>query len=469
MLPVPRSELQQQYERFPYPPGSALSLPKRGQGQTLQYEHGTRLVWGTPLPHKGIRILVAGCGTLEALVVAEAHPFAQETVAVDLSASSIRKLAFRAKLAQVSWRKRSPLHLVNADLGSWEDGRFDYVLASNFLHHCEAPTEMLARLASWLKPEGILRFSTYPKASRIWMRKTSKWLRLHGLSAVSENIASRARAIVSKLPDHHPIRSCFFSQPEIFSPTGLVDAFLNALENPLSPLEWKEACRQAGLTLAAEGHSLSSQSSFLLEIYPNSLGTWERLQVLDDLLEICANPVFWMKQGTEKEPPDPGLNSFRTLEPLACDFFRGKQPAHIATQLREGQVLFQVPSRPRFEIAQGLRRIQAQSVSLGPLLDALRTEVGPRVGPPPDAQILPGLSVLDYPCGEILNIADPWSAVDWLKLEENLASNSRIYLEDGSYISGDTFAEQAEWLQLRYGPFQNSIGIRIRREIAVGL
>ena len=62
-----------QYERFPYPPGSALRLPVRGQGASLTWERGVALARTSPLgdlshglapDHRGLRILVAGAGTL---------------------------------------------------------------------------------------------------------------------------------------------------------------------------------------------------------------------------------------------------------------------------------------------------------------------------------------------------------------------------------------------------------------------
>ena len=61
-----------------------MALPRPGQGQPLAYEFGLSLAQKEKGSHEGIRILVAGAGTLEGLIVAQTHPKAQEVVALDV-------------------------------------------------------------------------------------------------------------------------------------------------------------------------------------------------------------------------------------------------------------------------------------------------------------------------------------------------------------------------------------------------
>ena len=77
-----------------------MALPRRHEGRVLSFEEGTRHAFGNARSHAGARILVAGCGTLEALVVAEAHPLAREIVALDCSTRSIARLNRRIGLAR---------------------------------------------------------------------------------------------------------------------------------------------------------------------------------------------------------------------------------------------------------------------------------------------------------------------------------------------------------------------------------
>src|SRR5688500_18082183 len=99
--------VQKQYERFPYPPVPAFALPQAGQGEKLAYGFGAALANRTlnlslPVDSAGRKILVAGCGTLETLVIAQNHPNASEIVAVDISERSLHILKKRLALAKVS-------------------------------------------------------------------------------------------------------------------------------------------------------------------------------------------------------------------------------------------------------------------------------------------------------------------------------------------------------------------------------
>lgn len=381
---VSLKSVREQYERFPYPPVPRFALPRPGQGEVLSYERGTELTLGKSKEHRGIRILVAGCGTLEAAVIAQTHPDADEIVAVDLSAKSIFLLKQRLFLGLFRARLTSPFRrfptvlAVCTDLHEWEPvNQFDYIIASNVLHHVPDPAALLKRLSSWLKPQGILRMVTYPKGSRFWMRQTAQWLRARGLDAGDPRLVAKARTAIRTLPESDPIRSCFESQPETKARAGIVDAFFNVCENPLSPIEWKSATTRAGLVLAAEDQTASSRSSFLDELFPSraSLGNldrWEKLQILDDLWELCANPILWLRKGTDEMPE---IEETRDEKIAISDAL----PEMVA-QIRSAE-----------------RLLKKAGIPLSEMIEVLRREVGPRVSAPPEQRVLPGLSITEYP------------------------------------------------------------------------
>ena len=181
--------VREHYNRFPYPPVPRLALPMAGRARGIAWETGRQMAGRRRRSHKGIRILVAGAGTLEALVVAQQHPRASEVVALDLSASSLAVLKQRTMLARVACYtlglgvlgRVAPIHAVEADLATWEDEEgFDYIVATNVLHHHADPLGLLERLSGMLKEGGFLRLTTYPRASRFWPRAIGRWLRLRG-------------------------------------------------------------------------------------------------------------------------------------------------------------------------------------------------------------------------------------------------------------------------------------------------
>ncbi len=409
------NSIRRQYENFPYPPIPFFALPQRNQGESLKFELGYPLAQNKRASekvasHQGIRILVAGAGTFEALIIAQAHPYAGEIVAVDLSEASLTTLKRRLQLARIAKFpfKLPPVRLIRADLIEWltslgSNEKFDYILASNVLHHTQDPGQLMMALANRLKLDGLMRVVTYPKASRIWMRETSKWLRLGGLNPhharPNQQLVRQAQQRIQKLPPHHFIRSCFDSQPEKTTATGIIDAFLNACENPYSPLEWRAASQNAGLTWIGETQTESSRSSFLDEIAPElqSYDPWIKLQILDDLLEICANPILWFKKDLDLSRP-PRCHS--SVQPPLPDL---PSPDHYSS--------LEIPSHVYWEMKQNLIRVQAllqnSTLTLETLFLRLKTQVGPRVDPKNPNRILPGLALSDYDLNRILDTCDP--------------------------------------------------------------
>lgn len=448
--------VKQQYERFPYPPVPAVALPRRDQGQGLRYECAVELAATagvpaiTPLSHEGLRILVAGAGTLEPLVVAQQHLKAKEIVAVDLSRRSLSTLRRRILLGRGSSMLRlrwlPPIKLVEADIGEWHDGEFDYIIASNVLHHTEDPAETLHRLAAMLKPGGVMRVVTYPKQSRFWINRTGEWLRWHGLSAETPRLKQQAQKVIKLLPEDHPIRSCFNAHSETVTVAGLVDAFLHSCDNPLAPLQWQRATESAGLQWLGETQPELAQSKFLVELEPRTaaLSPWQRLQLLDDLLELNTSPVLWFcKRDSDSAGPV-------DIPPLAAV----KHPPVDITKTR-----WSLPSQIYWQLSQGLLRADALLRSVDsavlPLIARLREEVGPRLDR--KNKVLPGLTIGEYPVESLLAATEPPHLEQWQQLEDS-AGRCRIEYWNGDAIPGVSLGAQEQWLQLRYGYKHGWIG-----------
>jgi SAM-dependent methyltransferase len=275
--------------------------------------------------------------------------------------------------------KIPPIRFFVGDASEIELGEFDSIFASNVLHHTKDPAALLAKLSKKLKTDGVFRLVTYPKASRFWMRKTSVWLKSRGLSAETPLLVKEARNAIRTLPPSSPIRSCFESQPETRRICGLIDAFFNACENPLSPLEWARACREACLELVSEGQTETSRSDFLNSFLLNSgaLTAWEKLQILDDTWELCANPVLFLRKLPESSEtmPDPGSEDLSQRE----EYF-------FSHPMKEADVLLRKAGR-----------------SLEEYRVWLRQEVGPRTHPKRPDELLRGLSITEYDLDYLLS------------------------------------------------------------------
>ncbi len=383
------ARVRAQYERHPYPPVSPLALPARRPEVELSAALGAELAGIGGFPARP-RVLVAGAGSLEALVVARANPSAEIVVAVDLSASSLRVLRWRAALARVAqpFARTAPIASCEADLYAFRGGPFDAIFLSNVLQHVGDPGALVVHLASMLAPHGVLRLVVYPRESRLWMRAIQAHLRALGLDAATPSPRRRALEAMRALPAPSPLRLSFEVNPESLSDAGVVDAFLHAHDEPASPLLLASYIYRAGLRLVGERQTASSRSAFVAEVDPALASKmtcpWERLTLLDESLELCANPVFWLAHARGREPaPRPPLTpdaSART--DTSAD------PIPVAARL-----------------AARLDALDALLAPYGTNADAwvrtLAREVGPRVGPPPEERPLPGLALSDYDPAEL--------------------------------------------------------------------
>lgn len=360
-----------QYERLPYPPIPWWQLPRRDQGESLDFARYAGR------GSSGIRILIAGCGTFEPLVVTQRHPQASQVIAVDLSARSLRRLERRLRLRKLLrfYEPSPPITLACADLFQFEPpAPVDYVVSTLMVHHTADPRALVQRMAGWLVDGGMMRLVTYPMASRMFMRAVASHFKEQGIDPARGPVLERCRAVIGALPTDDPRRSTFDSCADALTEAGVVDAFFHACENPLSPLEWKAACESAGLELVDEAQHAYSRSELVAQLCPElaTADRWTRLEILDRVLELTHNPVLWLRKrsGTPSAQP-----------PQACASPRALEGASIEEELR-------------VHLQEAQRLIHQHGADLSELLEGLQTEFGPRTSATGAA--LPGLTVAEY-------------------------------------------------------------------------
>lgn len=472
------STVKTQYERFPYPPIGRWALPASASVAKLALARLLSIASEYNLPRNVVgtakRILVVGCGTLEPLLVARANPQCDEMVAIDLSASSVRRLRQRWRWARQLqqfkvWRRapwQTELNARAIDLFQCQEADFDFIVASNVLHHTLDPAAALHHLAQQLNPNGVLRLVTYPKASRFWLRQTGAWLRWHGIDQQTPNLAKNCRQAIACLPSDHPIRLCFETHREVRNATGIVDAFLHALENPLTPREWGIAARTAGLRLVAEDQHPLSQSNFLVQLLPaaKQLSRWDQLQILDDTLELSTNLVLWFVKTDQAEAAfaEQGTGArLPTLAPSVTEPGTLTSRTSIEDAIRLTDAKLVLPSQVFWELGVGLRdaamRLAPIGVTVPTLIERLRQEVGTHVSPD-GKRLLPGFAASDYDLEALLVAQAPWATEQWNELGAH--GRWRLLFED-RVVPGDSLAAQAQWLQLRYGFAQATIPVRL--------
>jgi trans-aconitate methyltransferase len=107
------------------------------------------------------KILVAGCGTIEGVLVARQYKDSQ-IHAVDLSTASLKLSEYFAQRDNIT----NIFHEC-ADLMFWEpETKFDLIVACGVIHHVRDDVKLLRRLRSWMTDGGHLYGMVYNETGR---------------------------------------------------------------------------------------------------------------------------------------------------------------------------------------------------------------------------------------------------------------------------------------------------------------
>ena len=244
MTPDPLSDIvSKQYERWVYPQ-PILDLPGwlKSNWQWFDPSHSLRMFWPDREYWPGMEILVAGCGTNQAAVLAYTNPDAF-IVAVDVSQSSLNHHAY---LKQKYDLKNLEIHHLQIESIEQIGREFDLIISTGVLHHLADPSEGLNSLARCLRRDGVMALMLYARYGRLGVEMLQTVFREMGLAQNDLSIAVVKDALAS-LPDDHPVNSYLKMAPDLAFDSGLVDTFLHGRERSYSIDECIEFVEQSGL------------------------------------------------------------------------------------------------------------------------------------------------------------------------------------------------------------------------------
>jgi len=234
-----------QYTRYPYPePGE--DLPAWLQSFNYDaYDPGiyAALFWPEGRPKGDLNILVAGCGSMQAAVIAYKSPECRVT-GIDFSPTSIaheERLRDRHKLKNLALET---MNLIDApNLGQ----RFDLIICSGVVHHLPDPGQGVRALASVLEgSHGALVMMLYGRLGRIGIYPLQDAFRRLKVPQSPEGVQT-VRSIVKRLPPYHPGRRYFEYSPEMDSDSAIVDTFLHPQDMAFQVHEVLELIEANGL------------------------------------------------------------------------------------------------------------------------------------------------------------------------------------------------------------------------------
>lgn len=246
------SDVQSQYEAFPYPERDPRDEKTRlitgSPSHPLELDHhlfGGLRDWTTPT-----RILVAGGGTGDALIqlaqVLTSAGKAYEITYIDLSRASRKIAQDRAEMRGL----KSITFVTGSFLDAADHGAFDYIDCCGVLHHLPRPQEGFDALAAALAPDGGIGLMVYAPYGR-----TGVYPLQQAFGALTDGLPptqklARAKAMFAAVPAGHPFKRNPHVVDHDQSDAGFYDLLLHAQDRPYRIDEVAACLDRAGLGLA---------------------------------------------------------------------------------------------------------------------------------------------------------------------------------------------------------------------------
>src|SRR5205085_9752158 len=154
-----------QYEAFASPEPFADLTEEIGRGyfqfgDPALYEP---VLWPRGRPQQRLKILIAGCGTIQAAYTAYMNR-EDEVIGIDLSEASLAHERFLQERHGLSNLKLFKGNLL--EVGSLGE-RFDVILCTGVLHHMADPLAGLAARRDVLAPDGVMVLMLYGQSVRV--------------------------------------------------------------------------------------------------------------------------------------------------------------------------------------------------------------------------------------------------------------------------------------------------------------
>ncbi|MEO8815462.1 MAG: class I SAM-dependent methyltransferase [Mycobacterium sp.] len=269
MTDDPRADVvSRQYERWTYPPPiQDLTAWLNNNWEWFDPSHAHRVLWPNREHKSDLNILIAGCGTNQAAVLAYNNPDAK-VVAVDVSQASLGHEQY-LKDKHGLWNLELH-HLPIEELASLGQ-KFDLVVSTGVLHHMAEPKVGMKAISSVLRLDGVAAIMLYAKYGRLGVDMMEGVFQDMGLAQDDASIQV-VRETLNNLAPEHPVQPYIKMAADLRSDSGLVDTFLHGRQKSYSVDDCLDLVSSAGLEF--QGWML--KAPYYLHELSSSLGSFQR-------------------------------------------------------------------------------------------------------------------------------------------------------------------------------------------------
>lgn len=289
------------YQRYPYPKVTQLEYDLN------IHDHFRYLGYGchdNPAPRKGTkraRMLIAGCGTSEAILWGASLP-QFDIDAVDLSARSIdisKALTEQLQVTNVTFRRG------NFENGEGLDGPYDFISSFGVLHHLSNPERGLAQLERVLKPGGMMALMVYSESNRGPIQRAQRVISLLSPSDTPDGFETGAAEICKTgMTRKNRLQQVFKAGVSDYENNRehFADTLLNPREVAYTIPSLVDYLATAGLEMISPAQPIAWDPLGVLppDAYKRlrELPLLQRMEIADSL----TAPLFWVLTHRASEP-----------------------------------------------------------------------------------------------------------------------------------------------------------------------
>lgn len=301
------------YARYPYPAVKEIFFDRNLVAQHFYLA-------GLP-PRSGGKLLVAGCGTTEALTWALSAPDFQ-VHGVDVSEPSIR---IAERLAEQLGVKNLRLTHGDFEAGDGVSGKYDLISSLGVVHHLANPRKALRRLAKRLAPGGVLSLMVYTHTNRRTIQDAQRVIQhlTRGMDAERKEDCA-VRICESGRHAGGRLAGTFERALEerLTNPPSFADTMLNPRETSYSIPELVDLLDDCDLELAAPVHPFAWIPYGHLD--DEALGRLADLPLAArmEVADLLTNPLCWVvarRRADAAEPPASEGEAFWRQVPRPLD------------------------------------------------------------------------------------------------------------------------------------------------------
>ena len=224
-----RINLEKQYNNFIYPK-PVINIEKEIINKKIIPYADPNFSWHILWPEKknerkSINILIAGCGSDQAAIIAKCNPI-HNIIGIDISAKSIEHQNYLKNKHKIS-----NLTLICDDFRLIKfTKKFDYIISTGVIHHLIDPNTALNTFYKNLKDDGVINLMVYGNKQSDALNQLKNILKELNLSHDQESI-NIAKNTILNLNNEHPAKIFANSLNDINHNSGIIDLLLNNQES----------------------------------------------------------------------------------------------------------------------------------------------------------------------------------------------------------------------------------------------